>query len=295
MRIHRHTAPRPASLILAWGLWASIAAAGTLHLEGVLTYRSYLDGEAGQELTRTVVLDGRSPDWLVRVYGTHVAGSSAPIPLYAAGYEGGASYSLDQSVAGNADFSPQELRGFTLFNNPAKGNCAKCHIDIPGPGGRTAQFTDFGFQAVGVPRNLEIAANRDPRYVDLGLCGPARKDLAKETNFCGMFKTPTLRNVASRQVFFHNGRFHTLEDMMHFYAERDSKPSKWYAQRNGNTLPYDDLPAAYRANVDRVNAPFNRKRDDPPALNDEEIGDVIAFLKTLDDGYSTQSGAKRAE
>jgi len=202
---------------------------------------------------------------------------------------------FDAAMAGNADFSPQELRGFTLFNNSAKGNCAKCHIDIPGPGGRPAQFTDFGFQAVGVPRNPEIAANRDPRYYDLGLCGPARKDLAKESNFCGMFKTPTLRNVASRQVFFHNGRFHTLEDMMHFYAERDSKPSKWYAQRDGKTLPYDDLPAAYRANVDRVNAPFNRKKDDPPAMNDEEIGDVIAFLKTLDDGYSSQSGAKRAD
>jgi cytochrome c peroxidase len=201
---------------------------------------------------------------------------------------------FDAAMAGNADFSPAELRGYVLFNNPAKGNCAKCHIDYPGPGGRPAQFTDFGFEAVGVPRNLEIAANRDAKYFDLGLCGPARKDLAKETNFCGMFKTPTLRNVASRQVFFHNGRFHTLDDMMHFYVERDTDPSKWYAKRNGKTHEFDDLPAAYQGNVDHLNAPFNRKQGDQPAMNDEEIRDVIAFLKTLDDGYSKQSGEKRS-
>lgn len=200
---------------------------------------------------------------------------------------------FDAVMAGNADFSADELRGYILFNNPAKGNCAKCHTDSPGPGGRPAQFTDFGFEAVGVPRNPEIAANRDANYFDLGLCGPARKDLAKETNYCGMFKTPTLRNVASRQVFFHNGRFHNLDDMMHFYVERDSKPSKWYSKQKGKPLQYDDLPAAFRGNVDHINAPFNRKSGEPPALNDEEIRDVIAFLKTLDDGYSLQSGAKR--
>jgi cytochrome c peroxidase len=200
---------------------------------------------------------------------------------------------FDAAIAGNVNFSAEELRGYALFNNPAKGNCAKCHIDTPGPGGRPAQFTDFEFEAVGVPRSLEIAANRDPKYFDLGLCGPARKDLAKEINFCGMFKTPTLRNVASRQVFFHNGRFHTLEDAMHFYVERDTDPEKWYAKQKGKVVPYDDLPAAYRENIDHVNAPFNRKHDDKPALNDDEIRDVIAFLKTLDDGYSAQSGAAR--
>jgi cytochrome c peroxidase len=197
---------------------------------------------------------------------------------------------FDAAMAGNVDFTAEELRGYALYNNPAKGNCAKCHIDTPGPGGRPAQFSDFEFEAVGVPRNPEIPANQNPKYFDLGLCGPARKDLAKETMFCGMFKTPTLRNVASRKVFFHNGRFHSLDDTMHFYVERDTDPAKWYAKRNGKTVVYDDVPAAYRQNVDHINAPFNRKHDEPPALNDDEIHDLIAFLKTLDDGYSVQSG-----
>jgi cytochrome c peroxidase len=94
---------------------------------------------------------------------------------------------FDAAMSGNAQFTPQELRGYTLFNDPKKGNCAKCHVDVPGPGGRPAQFTDYGHVAVGVPRNPEIPANRDPRFFDLGLCGPVRKDLAGEPEFCGMF------------------------------------------------------------------------------------------------------------
>jgi cytochrome c peroxidase len=202
---------------------------------------------------------------------------------------------FDAAMAGNADFTPAELRGYGLFNNPDKGNCAKCHVDIPGPGGRPAQFTDFGFQALGVPRNPEIGANHDPRYADLGICGPDRKDMMKEAAFCGMFKSPTLRNVATRGAFFHNGRFHTLEDMLHFYVERDTDPGKWYPKANGKVVKYDDLPARYRGNIDSLDAPLNRKQGQPPALNDEEIGDLIAFLKTLNDGYSAKSGATRSE
>lgn len=202
---------------------------------------------------------------------------------------------FDAAMAGNADFTPAELRGYGLFNNPNKGNCAKCHVDTPGPGGRPAQFTDFGFQALGVPRNPEIAANRDPRYADLGICGPDRKDMAKEAEFCGMFKSPTLRNVATRGAFFHNGRFHTLEDMLHFYAERDTDPGKWYPRVNGKIVKYDDLPARYRGNIDSLDAPLNRKKGQAPALDDEEIGDLIAFLKTLNDGYSAKSGAAGIE
>ena len=43
-----------------------------------------------------------------------------------------------------------------------------------------------------------------------------------------MFRTPTLRNVAARRSFFHNGVFHRLEDVVRFYAERDTQPQKWY-------------------------------------------------------------------
>jgi len=197
---------------------------------------------------------------------------------------------FDAVMSGHARFTPQELRGYALFNDPRKGNCAACHIDVPGPGGRPAAFTDYAYEALGVPRNPQIPANRNPHYYDMGLCGPRRHDLAKQTQYCGMFKTPTLRNVATRQVFFHNGYFHTLDAMMHFYVERDTDPRKWYPVVHGKLRKFDDLPPRYRSNVDRTEAPMNRRLGDRPALDAREIADVIAFLKTLDDGYSAKAG-----
>ena len=199
---------------------------------------------------------------------------------------------FDAVMSGNAAFSDAELRGYKTFNDPQKGNCAKCHLDAPGPGGRPAQFTDFGHVAIGVPRNPEIEANRDKAYFDLGLCGPARTDLAKESDLCGMFKTPTLRNVATRKVFFHNGRFKTLDEVVHFYAERDTDPAKWYAAANGRATGADDLPDVYLANVDRVDVPFTRKVGEAPLLSRADIEDLLAFLATLDDDYSAQPGGK---
>ncbi|MFZ6644130.1 cytochrome-c peroxidase [Undibacterium sp. TJN25] len=202
---------------------------------------------------------------------------------------------FDAAMSGNAAFTPQELHGYALFNNPNKGNCAKCHVDSPGPGGRPAQFTDFGLVALGVPRNPAIPANRDPKYFDLGACGPVRRDLAKESVYCGLFKTPTLRNAASRQVFFHNGVVHTLEKALDFYVERDTLPAKWYPKIDGKVIQFDDIPVKYRANINRFDAPMNRKPADPDLFDKAEIADLLAFMKTLNDGYSLSSGGKAAK
>jgi len=199
---------------------------------------------------------------------------------------------FDAVVSGNATFTDPELRGFRVFNDPAKGNCAECHASTVGAGGKPAQFTDFAYKAFGAPRNAAIPANRSASYFDMGLCGPFRKDLSKETHYCGMFKTPTLRNVATRNVFFHNGVFTNLEDVIRFYVERDSKPQKWYAKRGGKVQMYNDLPKKYHENVDHINPPFDRKKGEPLALNEEEINDMVQFLDTLNDGYSKTSGGE---
>ena len=72
----------------------------------------------------------------------------------------------------------------------------------------------------GVRRNAKIPANANLAYHDLGLCGPLRTDLTNRPEYCGLFKTPTLRNVATRKVFFHNGLYHRLQNVLDFYAER---------------------------------------------------------------------------
>jgi len=63
----------------------------------------------------------------------------------------------------------------------------------------------------------------------------------------GLFKTPTLRNVATRGVFFHNGRFHTLKEALRFYVQRDTDPERWYpVSGSGSVDKFDDLPPSLR-------------------------------------------------
>ncbi len=97
----------------------------------------------------------------------------------------------DAYLAGHATLSPAEARGLKLFDDPKKGNCAACHLDQPGKDGAPPLFTDFEFEALGLPRNPAIPANADPHYYDLGLCGPLRSDqYARAAPNCGLFKTP---------------------------------------------------------------------------------------------------------
>ena len=121
----------------------------------------------------------------------------------------------------------------------------------------------------------------------MGLTETARQAL------CGLFKVPSLRNVALRQSYFHNGRFHDLTEVVTFYVQRDTNPERWYFDVNGNVdiapdgsvNKYNDLPQAYRRNVNTLEVPYNRSVGDAPALSDSEIADVVAFLRTLSDGW----------
>lgn len=195
----------------------------------------------------------------------------------------------DAVVRGQAQFSPQEERGLALFNDPAKGNCAGCHPSASRSG--FALFTDGSYVALGVPRNPQIVANRHSRFFDLGLCGPDRKDLVSQDDYCGRFKTPTLRNAVRRGSFFHNGRFQELREVLEFYATRDTNPARWYPRnRDGSIRKFDDLPKQFRRNVN-TEAPFAPFAGNKPRLNAADIDDLLAFLKTLTDGYNPNAEA----
>jgi cytochrome c peroxidase len=197
----------------------------------------------------------------------------------------------DAWLEGRARLTQTELRGLRLFNDKDKANCAGCHLSQPTSDGLPPLFTDTQYEALGVPRNHDLAQNKDPKFYDMGICGPFRTDMTKETQYCGMFLTPTLRNSASRKVFFHNGVYRTLKQVMDFYNLRNTSPEKIYPRdASGKVMVYDDLPEKYHANIDVADAPFDRKFGDKPAMTDQDINDIIAFVKTLDDGY--QSGNK---
>jgi cytochrome c peroxidase len=195
----------------------------------------------------------------------------------------------DYWLEGKARLSESELRGLQLFNDPDKANCGGCHLSGPTREGLPPLFTDHQYEALGAPRNAALGQNRDGGFFDLGACGPARKDIADQTQYCGMFVTPTLRNAASRHAFFHNGVFNSLQQVLDFYNFRDTNPEKVYPHAaDGSVQKYDDLPAKYHANVDVSDPPFDRHPGETPAMTAQDEADIIAFLNTLTDGYQPE-------
>jgi cytochrome c peroxidase len=201
---------------------------------------------------------------------------------------GDADYNLfdskfDAVRAGTQAFTAQEARGWALFTDKQRGNCASCHTagmdDV-------SLFTNFGYAAIGVPRNHAGPKNADPDFYDLGLCArekaPTNKvddSAIQQPRYCGLFKTPTLRNVERTAPYFHNAGMASLEDAIRFHFERDEKPAKWYRKADGSRdRIYNDLPRRYQGNL-ADGRPFNGRYQ--PSQRD--INDLVAFLKTLND------------
>lgn len=184
----------------------------------------------------------------------------------------------DDFIRGRGALTPLEAKGLRLFKDPAKGGCAACHVfneKVKDP--VSSLFTDYGYEAVAIPRNEKLRGAHKP---DLGLC--ERTDRVTATSdpaYCLYFRTPSLRNVAVRTSFMHNGAFTRLRDVVAFYATRATNPRRWY--KSG--VPFDSVPARYRARVNVASPPYDRKPGDPPALDDHEIDAVVAFLATLTD------------
>jgi len=220
--------------------------------------------------------------------------------------------------AGNkigGELTPAETRGLKVFTNPATGNCASCHYQGAGLNGSSALFTDFSYEAIGVPRNAAIPANKDPLYFDMGVCGTLRTDHRPAApnaanGYCGMFKAPTMRNVATRTAFFHNGVMHSLEQVIRFYNTRDTQPQLWYPTvggkpravndpafptyglittqyTGGKVQKYNDLPPAYAANIDTQMPMDGRRAGSAPPMSEQDIADLVCFLNTLSDADTT--------
>lgn len=93
--------------------------------------------------------------------------------------------------------SPQELRGFTLYNGEG-ADCFHCH----GLGGLG---TDNQFRNNGM--DTEFSA-------DYG-----RYDVTGNEADKGKFRAPTLRNVEVTAPYMHDGRFFTLEEVVEHYSD----------------------------------------------------------------------------
>jgi cytochrome c peroxidase len=265
--------------------WDGRAATLAEQALGPLFAANEMNNRDAAALVARVAASDAAP-WLRQAYGAGVLADPArglqAITEALAAFEQSAAFApftskFDAVLRGEAQFTPQEQRGQSLFAIAQKGNCASCHtMDATSGDPRDSLFTDFAFHALGVPRNPAVA---QPGQFDLGYCAAQPGGAQADAKWCGWFKTPTLRNVALTAPYMHNGRFATLREAVAFYATRDTHPERWYPGRE----KFDDLPPDMHANVDVESRPYHRRPGQRPALNDDEIDDIVAFLQTLTD------------
>ncbi len=167
---------------------------------------------------------------------------------------------FDFYLKGKVKLTTQEMRGMQLFSDTSRAKCSVCHSIQPTPYASTDKiiFTDFSYENIGLPKH--------PAQLNLPVDSGLAKTEVSNPKEIGRFKTPTLRNVAITAPYMHNGIFHTLEEVLEFYNERDI---------NKKFVP--EYPAT-----------MNRTEVGNLKLSPEEIKDIIAFLQTLTDGYKVQ-------
>ena len=146
---------------------------------------------------------------------------------------------FDAVMAEKAVFSPEQARGYAIFfdtDSPLPdAECSHCHTD--------PLFTNLEFFNNG----LEEAPTLN-EFSDAGLGARTNRKYDR-----GLFKTPTLRNITLTAPYMHDGRFHTLEEVLEHY----NKGGHYAPNTNPNVRPLHLSPQ-------------NKK-------------DLIAFLHTLTD------------
>jgi cytochrome c peroxidase len=107
---------------------------------------------------------------------------------------------FDRWLKGEAGaMTEQQVRGFRLFQDEKKGNCAACHS--------APNFTDNGFHNVGL-------ASYGAGEPDMG-----RFLIRPLPSLKGAFKTPTLRDIELTAPYFHDGSAKTLREVVEHYAK----------------------------------------------------------------------------
>jgi cytochrome c peroxidase len=219
---------------------------------------------------------------------------------------------FDAFLAGNAQLTAQEMEGYRLFNG--KAHCNECHLsgtaanstEIQSPSDVAPLFTDFTSNNIGLPKNLALPYYCESKpdqfgytanpmgfaFVDLGLGATLSgtnnpnplqwKTLAPLFN--GKFQTATLRNVDKRprpdfvKEYMHNGYLKSLKEVVHFYNTSQKLPhcAQGSPGEKVTCWPPPEFPAT-----------VNHTQLGNLGLTSEEENDIVAFLKTLTDGFVT--------
>lgn len=199
----------------------------------------------------------------------------------------------DLYLKGKVKLTAREKQGLALFTG--KGKCANCHLAETGSDGTPPLFTDFTFDNLGLPRNIQnpwysmdTVFNKDgAEWIDPGLAEFLKEmpqfAMFAEENY-GKHQVPTLRNVDKRpspqfvKCYGHNGYFKSLEEIVHFYNTRDVLPP--LEEVSGPKPGVNCWPRP------EVIMNMNKTELGNLGLTDEEESAIVEFMKTLSDGYT---------
>lgn len=211
----------------------------------------------------------------------------------------------DYYLQGMVELTPEEAMGLKLFSGKAK--CAQCHTATSGSNGEPPLFTDYAFDNLGVPKNVDnpwydMSAEFNPdgeNWLDKGLGAFLFSHIDYEQyapeNY-GKHKVATLRNVAKgsceaepsnpdciTKAYTHNGYFKSLKSLVHFYNTRDIKPAcPEPLTSEADALDQGCWPEA------EITSNVNTKLLGDLKLTDFQEDALVSFMKTLTDGYQPQ-------
>lgn len=159
---------------------------------------------------------------------------------------------IDDFLAGDHEaLDEAERRGLEVFRGA--GKCADCHL-LEAASWQEPLLSDYGYDNVGAPSRGE----KDP-----GLGGHTNRP-----EELGLFRAPTLRNVALTAPYMHNGSIATLKEVMEFYNRRDLEPDRWG-------------PTDYPQTVNRTDMGDLR-------LTDQQVEDLTALMDSFTDRSLTR-------
>jgi len=180
----------------------------------------------------------------------------------------------DKYLRGEATFTKQEELGRTLFFSEQFTNCNQCHQVNASPFYATESFTDFSYHNIGVPENTRLRAVNGVGEKDLGLFNNPEVNEVSEQ---GKFKVPTLRNIAVTGPYMHNGVFQDLRTVVLFY-DKSNNPTRKINPETGKPWAEPEVPMNLATEL-----------EDGPALKDNRVDALVAFLQTLtDERYEAQ-------
>lgn len=179
----------------------------------------------------------------------------------------------DRYLRGTDTLTAQEELGRVLFFSEQFTNCNLCHQLQRSEIDRGETFSNYEYHNIGVPENLRVRGENGVAigHVDGGL---GDTTTVNDPSRRGQFKVPTLRNVAVTGPYMHNGVFDDLRTVILFYNKYNTRSearqinpetgARWRSPEYGATLSFQELTHG-------------------PALDDQRIDALVAFLETLTD------------